>query len=170
MYNKIKAIRRNDMKTGLYMGSFDPFTNGHFEIVKQSCMLFDKVIICIGINEKKQRRFDKEFMQEAIKDLMQEEGLLNVDVCIFDGLAIDKAKESNAMYLVRGIRNSNDYNYEEEISKINEKLGGIKTIYLRGGELDYVSSSLVRVLMDNHKPFSNLVPKTILKTFNMNIK
>ena len=149
------------MKIGFYTGSFDPFTNGHLAVVKKSCQLFDKVIIAMGINPEKKRRFDKEIMKDAIERMLVSEGLKNVEVICFEDLAVYSALEHESTFLVRGIRNGMDYEYEENLSAINEKIGGIDTIYIRAGNLGIISSSMVMELLKRNRDVSEFVPKEI---------
>ena len=149
------------MRTGLFVGSFDPFTNGHYEIVKKSLALFDKVVIGIGINSNKKRLFEKDIMKNAISELFKNEiAKGKIEVIVYDGLTAEIAKQYNINYIIRGLRNSNDYNYEEEIATANELLFEIDTIYLRA-KYSYISSTLVRELVSRNKDISNLVPKEI---------
>ena len=149
------------MRTGLFVGSFDPFTNGHYEIVKKSLALFDKVVIGIGINSNKKRLFEKDTMKNAISELFKNEiAKGKIEVIVYDGLTAEIAKQYNINYIIRGLRNSNDYNYEEEIATANELLFEIDTIYLRA-KYSYISSTLVRELISRNKDISNLVPKEI---------
>ena len=101
---------------GFYAGSFDPFTNGHLEVVRKSAKCFEKVIIGVGYNTDKAARIDKNLMVEAIKQTVEDEKLDNVEVVLYDGLTIDKAMEMNANILIRGLRSGTDYEYEEHIS------------------------------------------------------
>ena len=146
---------------GFYAGSFDPFTNGHLQIVKKASKCFDKVIVGIGYNTEKTERINKEKMKEAIEQTIIEEGLNNVKAVLYNGLTIDKAKECNADILIRGLRNGTDYEYEENISAINEKLAGMDTCYFRAGDLGYLSSSIVMELYNNNKPIDRYVPKAV---------
>lgn len=149
------------MRTGLFVGSFDPFTNGHYEIVKKSLALFDKVVIGIGINSNKKRLFEKDIMKNAISELFKNEiAKGKIEVIVYDGLTAEIAKQYNINYIIRGLRNSNDYNYEEEIATANELLFDVDTIYLRA-KYSYISSTLVRELITRNKDISNLVPKEI---------
>ncbi len=100
------------MNIGFYPGSFDPFTNGHLHVVKSASKLFDKVIIGIGVNSVKSRRFPKELMESAIKECLIDEKLYNVDVISYDNLSIDAAITYNCNYIIRGLRNDMDYHYE----------------------------------------------------------
>ena len=146
---------------GFYAGSFDPFTNGHLAIVKKASNCFEKVIIGIGYNSDKKPRVDKNKMKEAIEKTIKDEKLNNVEVVLYTGLTVDKAKELNANILIRGLRNGTDYEYEENISAINEKVAGIDTCYFRAGDLGYLSSSIVMELFENKKDISKFVPKAV---------
>ena len=146
---------------GFYAGSFDPFTNGHLQIVKKTAKCFDKVIIGIGYNPEKKERIDKNKMKDAIERAIKDEGLDNVEVIIYTGLTVDKAKECNSDLLIRGLRNGTDYEYEENISEINEKMAGLDTCYFRAGDLGYLSSSIVMELYYNNKPIDKYVPKAV---------
>ena len=155
--------------TGFYAGSFDPFTNGHLQIVKKAAKCFDKVIVGIGSNIEKPVKFDKIKMREAIEITLKDEGLYNVDVAVYDILTVDKAREVGANILIRGLRNGTDYQYEENISTINEQVAGLDTCYFRAGELGYLSSSLVSELHKHNKKIDEYVPKPIAELLN-NIK
>ena len=95
------------MKIGFYAGSFDPFTNGHLHVIKVSSQIFDKIIIGIGVNTT------------------------NATVITYSNLSVDAAIENNANFLIRGIRNGMDYDYEENIALINEEISSLDTIYVR---------------------------------------
>ncbi len=116
---------------GFYAGSFDPFTNGHLHVVKVSSKLFDEVIIGIGINSNKQRRYDVNVMKNAIEKVLESEGLKNVKVISYDNLSVETALENNATCLIRGIRNDMDYGFEENLAMLNEELSDLDTIYVR---------------------------------------
>lgn len=150
------------MKIGFYAGSFDPFTNGHLHVIKVSTQIFDKVIVGIGINPNKKRRFDKNVMKKAIEETLKAEKLDNVIVITYSGLSVDAAIENNANFFIRGIRNGMDYDYEENIALINEEISSLDTIYVRAGRLGALSSSMVIELLQNGKDVSNLLPKQIL--------
>ena len=151
---------------GFYAGSFDPFTNGHLQIAKKASKCFDKIIVGIGYNAGKTERISKEKMKEAIEQTITEESLNNVEVVLYDGLTIDKAKECNADILIRGLRNGTDYEYEENISAVNEKMAGMDTCYFRAGDLGYLSSSIVMELYSNNKPIDKFVPKAVAELLN----
>ena len=146
------------MSIGFYAGSFDPFTIGHLHIVKTAVNLFDKVIIGVGINEEKKRKFDTEKMKECIEKTINSENLHNVIVVTYSGLTVDEMKKHNATFLIRGLRNSKDYEIEENLAKINKKLGDVDTIFLRADKYDIVSSTLVNQLKKQNKDYKEFLP------------
>lgn len=151
------------MNIGFYAGSFDPFTMGHMHVVKIASNVFDKLVIGIGINNKKARRYDKEIMKNAIEQALKDEKVDNVDVITYEGLSVDAAKDNGCNFLVRGIRDDMDYYYEENIAEINEEISGLDTIYVRAGTLGSISSSTVKEIFDNGKDISRYVPQAVLK-------
>ncbi|MBO5142193.1 MAG: pantetheine-phosphate adenylyltransferase [Clostridia bacterium] len=150
------------MKVGFYAGSFDPFTNGHLHVIINSAKLFDKVIVGIGVHPKKTRRFDKELMKQTIEKILLRENLNNVEVVIYNNLSVDVALEYGCTFLVRGVRNGMDYEYEENMASINEEISGLDTIYIRAGKLGNISSSMVMELLRNNKDVSKYLPPEIL--------
>ena len=150
------------MKVGFYAGSFDPFTIGHLHIVKVSSKIFDKVVVGIGVNPKKTRRFDKIKMKEAIEKLLKSVDVNNFEVITFDGLTADVASEYGAEFLIRGVRNGIDYDFEENLALINEEIAGIDTIYVRAGEYGAISSSMVFELLKRNKDVSKYIPKYVI--------
>lgn len=151
------------MEIGFYVGSFDPFTNGHLHVVEKSAKLFDKVIIGIGVHPNKKRRYDKEKMKVAIENVLKRKNLNNVSVICYENLSVDAAMENNATVLVRGIRNGMDYEYEENMASINEEISGLDTIYIRAGSLGNISSSFVMELFNNAKDVTKYLPAEIIE-------
>lgn len=149
------------MNIGFYAGSFSPFTNGHLHVVKEASKLFDKVVIGIGINSRKTPRYDNELMKGAIDLVLKRENLENVSVIIYNNLSADAALEQGATALIRGIRNTMDYEYEEKMALINEEISGLDTIYIRAGEFGNVSSSLVMELLEYGKDVSKFLPQEV---------
>lgn len=151
------------MKIGFYSGSFDPFTNGHLHIIKTASKIFDKVIVGIGINYQKKRRFDSLLMKYAIEKTLKNEQLHNVEVITYNSLTVDIALKYNSNFLIRGLRNDTDYAYEENLSQVNQELSDLDTIYFRAGNLDFISSSIVAELISYNKDVSKYLPKEILE-------
>lgn len=154
------------MTKAVYAGSFDPFTIGHLNVLKEAINIFDKVVIAVANNLDKKRRTDSELMLAAIKQTIIDLNLENkVYVRKFEGLIADLSTQEKADYLIRGIRNGMDYEYEENLAKINETLG-VKTIYIRAGSLSHVSSSMVMDLYRYGKDISKYVPKPIVEAIS----
>ena len=147
---------------GLYAGSFNPFTNGHLDIVKEASQFFDELYICIAVNTNK-AQINENINEKitAIEKSIKAVGIDNVKVIYYDGLIANLCKELNIKYLVRGLRNTNDYIYEENIAKINNELNPeLKTIYFRATN-EIISSSFVRELLKHEEDISKYVPTAI---------
>lgn len=150
-------------RIGFYAGSFDPFTNGHLHVVKVSAKLFDKVIIGIGINPSKKRRFKTTTMVQAIKETLKNEDLSNVEVISYDNLSVTTALEHNCSFLIRGIRNGMDYDFEETLASFNEEVSNLDTIYIRAGNVGPINSTMIMDLLRNNADVSKFLPKEIIK-------
>lgn len=149
------------MKKALYAGSFDPFTNGHLSIVRTAASLFDEVFICIAQNTSKERYTDIRVMRRAIEETLKNEGLNNCRVVVCNTLIARYCKDNDIDYLIRGLRNTSDYLYEENIAKINQEINpNLKTIYFRG-DSDVISSSMIRELLKYNENINKYVPKAI---------
>ncbi len=131
-------------RIALFPGSFDPFTNGHLDIVQRGVGLFDQVIVAIGTNSSKQRYLPIEHMQELIEGLFQHES--RVSVRTFRGLTAEFAREVGAGYLLRGLRNSPDFEYEKPIAYGNQHVNpGLETVFLlTSPTLGAISSTIIR--------------------------
>ena len=148
-------------RVAIYPGSFDPFTNGHLDIVKKAAGLFDKVYVIIGVNAKKKRTYSGAQMQFAIETALADAGIENCTVCAYDGLVAEFAKENGAGYMIRGLRNNLDYNYEENIAEVNKLINpGLEYVYFRAENVA-VSSSMVRELSSYGKDVSPFVPAAV---------
>lgn len=150
------------MKVGFYAGSFDPFTKGHLRVVESASKLFDAVVVGICINPNKTRKHDRKQMTNAVNKLFKNKELNNVKCVTYDGLTVDAAQEYGADFLIRGLRNSSDYIFEEGLANINDEISGLDTIFIRAGAYGAVSSSMVNELLRNGRDVSAYVPAEIL--------
>ena len=146
------------MKRAIFPGTFDPFTIGHFSVVKRALTFMDEIIIGIGINDNKKTWFPTEKRVEMIKKLYANEPRIQVEA--YDNLTVDFAQKRDAKFIIRGIRTVHDFEYEETIADINRKLAGIETILLfTEPELTDISSTSVRELLQYGKDVTPFLPK-----------
>ena len=158
------GIREGDenSRKAVYAGSFDPFTDGHLYIVEEASRMFDRVYVLIANNANKKRQSSAEEMGKAIAMTLYREGLFNVCVVVHNGFVADFCRDHDVEYLIRGLRNTSDYLYEENIAKINHEINpDLKTIYYRANN-DVVSSSLIREMIAYGKDVSDYIPKDVL--------
>lgn len=146
------------MKRAIFPGTFDPFTIGHYSVVKRALTFMDEIVIGIGINENKNTYFPIEKRVDMIQKLYQNEP--RIKVVPYGCLTIDFAKQMNAEFIVRGIRTVKDFEYEETIADINRKLANIETILLfTEPEMTCISSTIVRELLGYNKDISMFLPE-----------
>jgi pantetheine-phosphate adenylyltransferase len=147
----------------LYAGSFDPFTNGHLDIVKRSLGIFKEVTILIAISPSKKPLIPQEDRIDMIQKLFIDEPRVNVD--FYDGLIVDYAKDNNIQSIVRGLRPTGDFEIEFQMASMNRKLNSeIETIFLMTGEkFYYVSSSIVKEVLRHNGDIKDFVPKNVLE-------
>ena len=131
-------------RIALFPGSFDPFTNGHLDVVRRGAGLFDEVIVAIGTNSSKQRYLPVEQMQALIAEVFRDEP--RVSVRTFKGLTAEFAREVGANYLLRGLRNSPDFEYEKPIAYGNQHVNpDLETVFLlTSPTLSAISSTIIR--------------------------
>jgi len=177
----IELSEFNNKKIGFYAGCFDPFTNGHLNILKKACTYYDKVILGMGVNEIKTPRVkDKIKMANLIRDVLKENDIKNVEVVTYDNLTVAKAIEVGATELIRGIRSNDEYKREEvlrtynksstklkEYLKINKQKAiipcGLPTRFFYPTKgLEDISSTMVMEKYIKRENISNLVPRNIL--------
>ena len=148
------------MRRAIFPGSFDPLTLGHYDIISRGITLFDELIIAIGINADKKYMFTLEerthFIQEAFKDEPK------IKVLTYRGLTVDFCKEVGAEFILRGLRNPADFEFEKAIAHTNRKLSEIETVFLlTSSGKSYISSSIVRDVIRNGGDYTGLVPSTV---------
>lgn len=146
------------MKTGLFTGSFDPFTIGHQSIVARVLPLFDKLVIGVGVNERKKYMYSAEVRVKEIAELYADNP--KVEVRAFNDLAVDFAHREGAWFFVKGVRSVKDFEYEREQADVNRMMGGIETLLVFAEpQHASVSSSLVRELIHFGKNAEMFLPK-----------
>jgi pantetheine-phosphate adenylyltransferase len=148
------------MKKAIFPGSFDPFTIGHYDIVKRGLGLFDEIVIGIGRNSTKKETFPIREREEAIRKIFKDEP--RISVRIYDCLTVDFAREVGAQFILRGVRCIQDFEYERNMAEANKSFGGIETILLyTRPEYAHISSTLVRDLYSYNKDVSAFVPNKL---------
>jgi pantetheine-phosphate adenylyltransferase len=148
-------------KIALYPGTFDPITNGHFDIVKRALSLFDEVIIAVAASDEKKPMFT---LDERINMAsLATQSLKNVKVMGFNNLTVDFAKTQNAEILIRGLRAVSDFEYELQLGYLNNSLdNSIETVYLMPSlKHAFISSSIVRNLLKFNAKTQHLLPKEV---------
>ena len=148
------------MKKAVFPGSFDPITLGHEDVITRAIPLFDEIIIAIGINSNKKYMFSIEQRKKFIEECFQEYD--NVKVIAYKGLTIDFCKTHAIDYIIRGLRNPADFEFEKAIAHTNRDLAPIETIFLlTAAKTSYMSSSIVREVLINGGDVSSLVPSSV---------
>ena len=149
------------MNVCVFPGSFDPITSGHVDIVKRALPLFDKIIIGIGVNSQKNSLFTLEQRTQWIKDVFTHKPKVEVDC--FEKLTADFCKKVHAKWILRGLRNASDFDYEKTISQLNYIVGdGVETIFLISQpEFSHISSTIVREIIKGGGDASPFLPKEV---------
>ncbi|MDG3583716.1 MULTISPECIES: pantetheine-phosphate adenylyltransferase [Galbibacter] len=148
------------MRRAIFPGSFDPITLGHYDIITRGITLFDELVIAIGINAEKNYMFTleerKHFIEEAFKNEPK------IKVMTYEGLTVDFCKKIDAQFILRGLRNPGDFEFEKAIAHTNRKLSEIETVFLlTSSGKSYISSSIVRDVIRNKGDYTGLVPDTV---------
>lgn len=148
----------SEKKVAIFPGSFDPFTKGHEDIVLRSLNLFDEVVIAIGHNTSKKRYIDLDTMVGCIHSAF--EGNQKIKVEVYNELTADLASRLGARYLIRGLRNTTDFEYENTISQVNRYLNeGLETVFLiTSPEYAHISSTIIREVHRYNGDISPFVP------------
>jgi len=148
-------------RIAVFPGTFDPVTKGHADIVNRTAGLFDKIIIAVGVNTQKKTLFS---LEQRIAWLERTfEHLPHIEIASYQGLTVDFCKSKNANYILRGLRNSSDFNYETHIAQLNTNLDSqIETVFvLTSPELSYISSTLIRDLIIHKGDYRKYLPEGI---------
>ena len=148
------------MKRALFPGSFDPITLGHYDIIKRALDLFDEIVVAIGVHGDKNYMFTVEQRKEFIEQAFADEP--KVKVTTYQGLTVDFCKEIDAQFILRGLRNPADFEFEKAIAHTNRKLSQIETVFLlTAARTSFISSSIVRDVIRNHGDYTVLVPESV---------
>ena len=148
------------MKRAVFPGSFDPLTLGHKDIVERGATIFDEIIVGIGHNTEKSYLFSIEKRKEFITQCFQDNS--KVKVMDYQGLTIDFCKSVGANYLLRGVRNNGDFEFEKAIARTNRELSNIETVFLLTSiQTSFISSSIVREIIRNEGDYKGFVPDCV---------
>lgn len=148
------------MRRAIFPGSFDPITVGHYDIITRGAELFDELVIAIGVNADKKYMFTLEervaFIAEAFKHNPK------ISIVTYQGLTVDFCKEIDAHFILRGLRNPADFEFEKAIAHTNKVLTGIDTVFLlTAAGTSFISSSIVRDVIRNNGDYTVLVPESV---------
>ena len=146
-----------ELKKAVFPGSFDPFTVGHDAIVRRALPLFDKIIIGVGVNVRKNYLYSADKRMEDIARIYA--GEPKIDVKAYSDLLVDFAKREGARFIIKGVRSVKDFEYEREQADINLRIGGLETLLLYSEpQYQSVSSSMVRELLHFGRDVSEFIP------------
>lgn len=156
-----KAQAMSEKKIALFPGSFDPFTKGHQDIVRRALKLFDEVVVAVGYNSAKSRYFEVDVMVEKIQSAFLKDE--NVSVMVYNELTADLAQKTGASFLIRGLRNTTDFEYENSISQVNRYLNAdLETVFLiTSPEYAHISSTIIREVHKYDGDISPFIPYTL---------
>ncbi|WP_411973858.1 pantetheine-phosphate adenylyltransferase [Sphingobacterium sp. Lzh-3] len=158
------------MKIAVFPGSFDPFTLAHQDLVERAIPLFDKVIIAVGYNANKKGMLDHDERVGTITEVFQ--GVKEIEVVKYEGLTVDFCQKIGARFILRGLRNTNDFEFENAIAQNNLLLNSeVESYFLmsRSGKA-HISSSIVRDVWFNGGDVAAMVPEAVLLLLDKKIK
>ena len=150
------------MKKAVFPGSFDPLTLGHTDIIDRALPLFDEIILAIGTNSSKKYMFSLEERLHFLKETYKDEPKITVET--YKGLTVDFCKSQEAKFILRGLRNGQDLEFEKAIGQTNYKMSGIDSIFfISSSGLAHISSTVVRDVMHHGGNYEFMVPDIVRK-------
>ena len=150
------------MRRAIFPGSFDPITLGHVDIINRALPLFDEIIIAIGVNTDKTYMFSLEERLNFIKENYSNQPKIKVET--YSGLTIDFCQKLGVEFILRGLRNPADFEFEKAIAQTNRKLSTVETVFLlTSADTSFISSSIVRDILRNGGNIEGFVPKSVTK-------
>ncbi|QBN18440.1 pantetheine-phosphate adenylyltransferase [Flavobacterium nackdongense] len=148
------------MRKAIFPGSFDPITLGHEDIIRRGIPLFDEIVIAIGVNAEKKYMFSLEERQRFIEETFKDEP--KVKVIVYEGLTIELCHKIKANFILRGLRNPADFEFEKAIAHTNRRLSKIETVFLlTAAKTSFISSSIVRDVIRHNGEYEILVPDAV---------
>ena len=148
------------MRRAVFPGSFDPITLGHYDIIERGLTVFDELILAIGVNASKKYMFSLEERMYFLEETFKEEA--KIKVMTYKGLTVDFCKKQDIEFILRGLRNPGDFEFEKAIAHTNRKLSGIETVFLlTSSGKSFISSSIVRDVIRNNGDYTSLVPQAV---------
>lgn len=154
-----------EIRIALYAGSFDPLTNGHVDVIRQALSFADRVVVAIGVQASKKPVFSFEerskLIEQSVGDVVDVSG--RVSVISFEGLVVEAAREHGATVMVRGLRDSTDFNYEMQMAGMNSAMApGVQTVFVPAtAGLGHITGTLVRQIAAMGGDVSGFVPKPV---------
>ena len=149
-------------RTAIFPGSFDPLTLGHVDVIQRALPLFDHLVIAIGVNSDKHYMYSLEERKKIIQDTFR--GVEHIEVVHYEGLTVDFCHKIGAQFILRGLRNPADFEFEKAIAHTNRALSDIETVFLlTASATSFISSSIVRDVIRNQGDYSKLVPSSVMQ-------
>jgi pantetheine-phosphate adenylyltransferase len=144
-------------KIAVFPGSFDPITVGHVDLVRRALPLFDKIVVAVGVNTQKKTLFSLEQRMAWLTEVFDK--YPQIEIANFEKLTVHFCQKIDAKYLLRGLRNASDFDYEKTISQLNMDIGGIETVFLISQPIfSHISSTIVRELIIGGGDARNFLP------------
>jgi pantetheine-phosphate adenylyltransferase len=152
-------------KIAVFPGQFDPITNGHVDVIKRAVLLFDELVVAVGINPDKREMFALDERLSIMRRVLG--GIPNVSVESYTGLTVDFVRRIHATAIIRGIRDASDLRYEFQLAQANRAVGGVETVFvMTGDQFALTSSSLIRQIVSlggNVRQLEGLLPELVVE-------